>query len=305
MKKLFFLRFYLVSLKFFRGIHCSRIDEAIVILSLIFIIALGYLITFTFPYLSSQSSLFNVDAKSEYISISPFEKARYPDWKLENVTVYDGCGGNSEILVGVLSINSVTTIELERIEKNDLSVTLNTPNFESTAKITSNAGLEKDLSDCATLVFDTSNQSYIFPIDGNVTLGHQISENSMRPPVLKNGTVYVADKRILAEDYYQNTPFELRMGDRFIVRDAQTQASGFIFVDHQGDIDISYRVKGREGVVQKYKSEPIIVENNFWSKLVNDDLLAIFWLFIWALFGIIKSLLFLKYDVIKVGRNNE
>lgn len=95
------------------------------------------------------------------------------------------------------------------------------------------------------------------------------------------------------------------MGDRFKVREAQTQASGLIFIDNQGDINISYRVKGREGVVEKYKSEPIIVANSFWSKLINDDLLTIFWLFILALFGVIRSLFFVKYGGNNIDSNNE
>lgn len=305
MKKLLFLLSFLVSIKLINDVICSKINVVLVILSIIFFIALGYIATFTFPYFSNQNSLFNVDAKSEYVSISPFVSARYPDWKLENVIVHDGCGVVKETLTGMLSIKSVTTVELERIEKNNLTVTLNTPNFESSSSVILNNGIVKPLSDCATFVFDTSDQSYIFPIDGNITLGHQISESVIRPPVLKSGTVYVADKRILDEDYYQNTPFQLRMGDRFKVREAQTQASGLIFIDNSGDINISYRVKGREGVVEKYKSEPIIVANSFWNKLINDDLLTIFWLFILTLFGVIKSLLFLKYGDIKVDRSNK
>jgi len=274
----------------------SKTGMALILLTTILLIALGYLATFTFPYFSKQSSLFNVDARTEFVSISPFEGARYPQWRLDKVHLYDGCDNSQETVNGVLKILPATTIDIERIEKGPLTITLNTPEFEESGVIIRDDGSDKVLSDCAILIFDTVNQSYILPIDGTVTLGHQISENNARPPVLKGGTIYVADKRILADDYYQNTSFTLRVGDRFLIREPQTQASGFVFTNNSGELDISYRVKGKSGMIQKYKSEPILVANSFWSKLVNDDILAIFWFFLLTLFSIIKSLFFLKWN---------
>lgn len=254
----------------------TKTGKIIIILSFLFLSSLLYIVKISFPYFSNEHTLFNIDANSEYISITHFKNSLFPTWKINSAKLYNGCGDNPIPINGILSISNNATIEVTRIEQRNLHITLNTEDFEPTGNITTNLGEIVLLSDCAEIIILTNEQSYIFPIDGIITLGHQIAEHNSRPPVLKSGQVYVADKRIIDGKYYQNKPFSLRTGDRFYIENPTTQASGFIYIDKKTGFDISYRVKGKHGIIQKYKSEPIIVINSVWDKIFNDDFLAIF-----------------------------
>ena len=241
----------------------------------------GYLLKTTFPYIPglplvpTHDSLFNVQARTERVVIQPYESTPYPYWELGSVQLFDGCDDNSEHVSGTLNIAEGVRIEILKTERNALYITLDSKGFASVGELVTMPN--KVLSDCATFVLDTQSKSYTLPFDGEVELGGAIKEASLRSALLLSGQVSIADKRILSEEYYQTTPVTLSLGDRFSIRSPSTQTSGFIYTDAKQGVQVSYRVKGKMGLIEKYKSEPIEIANGFWGKVLNDDVLMVLW----------------------------
>ncbi|KXF82100.1 hypothetical protein [Enterovibrio coralii] len=272
----------------------SRNTHKIIAISLftLLILLIFYTTWHTSPYLSGKKSLFTIEAKTNYIEISPHKNGNYPTWEIEKGRLYDNCSKDSEIsFSGSVFINPYSTIEFINDLSETLVIYLNSESDTSSGRVITNTA-EIMLSDCAALKIDNSLES-IFLIDGVIELGTEVNENTTNNAILKSGSVTISDKRIFSNDYYQNTPRPLKMGDKFLVKLPESQSSGFVHFKRGQYMYTSYQSTGQEGVIQRYKSEDIIIKNSIWDKIKNDDILTFLWIAIIFTSGLIRTFIML------------
>ncbi|MEP1385643.1 MAG: hypothetical protein ABJK64_17825 [Paraglaciecola sp.] len=265
-------------------------------LSLIVISVLSYF------FLNNKNTLFNVTATSEIAEIesykvpsSSLEKTAsikmtpFPPWMLENTMVHEDCEETLTTLSGALNIDPNTLIEFRRIDIKDLVISLVSEDSDSVGYITLNSGAKYPLSDCVGIRFEINdNTSYTFPFDGQIFIGNDIKENVSRSPILYEGVVKIADKALFSQEYYWADEKVLDIGDKFSIKNQSIQSSGFIFVNKEPGLKITYRGKGALGIISKYKSEDVVLKNSFWLKLYNDETIILLWLLLGAIYTATK-----------------
>ena len=249
-------------------------------LSLLFIIFLSVL------FFKNSNTLFNVVAITEKIEVSAYEKVQFPIWLLNSAVLYNGCDDTSSEASGQLVIYKDTAIEFLRIGSGNLYITLNSDELDSVGKI---EGFPELLSDCIVLEFThNSSKSFTMPIDGKVNIGGEVKESVERMSVLLEGKIHIADKAVLSQEYYVSEPYELTFGDKFSIKDQTVQSSGFVLIDNNPGMKVTYASKGSVGVIERYKTESISLKNSFWTKLFNDETVILLWILLGALYTIIK-----------------
>ena len=242
-------------------------------------------------FFKNSDTLFNVVASTEKVDITAYnnrddEKNPYPDLLLENIKLYNDCDDVASVVSGILVINKNSSIELVRVGTGKLFVTLNSDEEEPVGEID---GFSEGLSDCVTLEFSpTSEMSFTIPIDGLVEIGGEVKESMVRMPILREGTIHIADKAVLSQEYYLAEPYDLTIGDKFSIDGQSVQSSGFVLIDNNPGMKITYASKGSVGVIERYKTEKITLKNSFWTKLYNDETVVILWLLFVALYTLIK-----------------
>lgn len=260
------------------------------ILMVVITILLSVVTWFTLPYLSGKDSVFDIEVETDYLELSSFNGVSYPRWEVSNAIFHDGCGEENRNLTGTIQFLNSSEMEFKVNSKRHLEITI--VNDDGVGNLLSNSK-STPLSDCVVLVFENTGQ-FVFPIDGVVSVGHEIVPMTYDATILKSGTVTVADKRIFSGEYYQNEPVTLSLGDKFLIKDPVSQSSGFVYFDKGGSMYVSYRVKGESGFIQRYKSETIVVRNSVWDKILKDDLLTFMWLLILPLIGLLRTVVLLR-----------
>lgn len=247
-------------------------------------------------FLSTSDTLFHVEAKTEYLTILSKEDSSFPEWGIGGAEVFDDCDDESLKLSGTLQINSGVSIEISRIDKGMLSIALISNNDQSIGTLKT-FQISKKLSSCVYVKFVPLNgNSWTLPIDGDVVLGSSLKEGIARIPLLQSGNIYITDKASLSQEYYTSEPKQFSLGDRFVVNNPTTQSSGVIMINEEPYIHVSYNVKGEKGLIERYKSEPIVLKNSFWTKLFNDETLIILWFIVVALYTVIKIVIRVNLD---------
>jgi len=291
------------------------ISVSIFWLSLLSLIGLSYI------FLNSKNTLFNVTATTEIVEIESFKIAKkhskngskekndqmtaFPPWRLNDAKIYDSCDEDFDFLSGTLKINPTTLIEFRRVDTKELIISLVSEDSDSVGFINLNSGNKHLLSDCVGIELITnSNTSYTFPFDGKIFIGNDMKEDVSRSPILYNGTVGIADKAVLSQEYYSAEKYELAIGDKFSIRNQSTQSSGFIFVNNEPGMKITYRGKGVNGVISKYKSENVILKNSFWLKLYNDETILLLWLLLGAIYTATKVVTRFCIEHVDDNKNN-
>jgi hypothetical protein len=268
----------------------------------LFWLSLIVLIVLSYYFLNNKNTLFNVTATSEIVEVesykvsrpplekqTPFEMTPFPPWMLESAKVHEDCEETVTTLSGTLNIDPNTLIEFRRIDTKDLVISMVSEDSDSVGYITLNSGEKYDLSDCVGLRFEIDdNTSYTFPFDGQVFIGNDIKENFSRSPILYEGVVKIADKALFSQEYYWADEKVLDIGDKFSIKKQSIQSSGFIFVNREPGLKITYRGKGAVGIISKYKSEDVILKNSFWLKLYNDETIILLWLLLGAIYTATK-----------------
>lgn len=270
---------------FVNSAKLSKKNKIIWILASLFWATLASLILISIYFFSNSNTLFNVVALTEKVIISSYKNTQYPSWMLDNALIYNDCSLPSHIISGKLSINNTTSIEFLRIGSNKLQVTLDT-DLDSVGEIQE---FSEPLTDCVVIEFPIDEQkSYTMPIDGLINIGGEVRELTTRMPVLREGKILIADKALVSQEYYVAEPYELNIGDKFSIKDQSVQSSGFILIDDSPAMTITYVSKGSEGVIERYKTESILLKNSFWTKLYNDETLILLWILLGTLYTVIK-----------------
>ncbi|MCK7460207.1 hypothetical protein [Idiomarina aminovorans] len=258
----------------------------------IFWLLLAYIIFISVRFLATPDTLYNVNATSEIITINSYKDSAFMPWKLESATRYSECGTDTSAVSGTLEIARETTLYLERVGTGSLWITLSSDTLAPAGELLNTAGERVELSDCEAFELPVSDiNSYTLPIDGVMTLGGEVKEASTREPILHSGSVAISDKGALSRQYYQTDPYPLELGDKFYIKEPSVQSSGFIYVDSSPGIKATYSGKGDIGVIQRYKSEDVVLRNSIWTKLANDETLIVLWVFLVAAFSFLKYIM--------------
>ncbi|WP_394172303.1 hypothetical protein [Thalassotalea litorea] len=286
--------------EFLDRVNDSKNRSLILGLLACFWLALAGIILVSVLFFKGSDTLFNVVASTEKLHVDNFDGVEYPTWRLEDVTLYNDCGTESEIVSGDLTIYSNSEIEFERIGAGKLLITLfaeEEPADENESGVGKIDGFINKLSDCVVFEYlPSQKETYTFPVDGNMVIGGAIKESVTRTPLLQAGKIYIADKAIMSGEYYVSEPYELMLGDKFSINKATTQSSGIIVVDDTPGINVTYAGKGESGNIERYKLESIKLENTIWFKLLNDETVISLWILLIVLYTAVKVIIRLSLD---------
>ncbi len=275
----------------------SNVKSRIKIAVLLFWVSSVLIFLSSIIYFSSKPAVFIVSANVEKVMISPYiskkhpdRKQQYPVWKFSNIDLYPDCSENKEKISGFLYPASDTYIELLRIQKGEFIIDLDNEVSDVSGFFKTIAGKEIILDDCASIRINVNeNDSYILQIEGDIKIGGNIKESSDVVPILYSGEVSILDKALVSQAYYKVGPYKLNMGDVFTINRLDMKSSGFIQVDKDKGIKITYSSKGHKGYIKKYRTEGIEIKNGFWNKLYNDQSLIVLWSIWLGLFAICRT----------------
>jgi len=246
--------------------------------------------SYSFFYFMDRPTFFTVSANVEQVSVSSYNNQEYPDLKFNNAILHEDCGEKKVHVSGALYPHPTTFIDFLRIQKKDLIINLDNEDGNSAGVFIEESGKKIILDDCASILVSVSeNESFVFPVQGKIKLGGNIKEGTSNIPLLYSGEISIIDKALLTRIYYSVGPFDLNMGDVFNVEGAVVKSSGFVQVDDEKGIKITYSSKGSKGYIKKYRTESITIENGFWTKIYNDQSLFILWFVGGILFALCKA----------------
>ncbi len=259
---------------------------------LIFWLAVIFIVVFSCIYFFSRATVFTVTANVEQVSISPFINQTYPNWKFVRAVLHSDCGEESIVVSGQLYPDSNVYIEFLRVQNNELIINLDSDDSDSVGVFITEENKTIKLDDCASIRLSINYaDSYVFPIEGQIKLGGDIKEGSDNVPILYSGDVTIVDKALFTRDHYSVGPFELKMGDIFVVEDLVLKSAGFVQIDDEKGINVTYSSKGSKGFIKRYKTESIEIRNGFWTKIYNDPSLILLWFIGFAFYAISKTVI--------------
>lgn len=274
----------------------SRNRSLIIVLLFFFRTSLLVLVFISVAFFTNNNTVYNVSARSEIVSVSPFPGAQYPDWKLKDASF---SYGDEEVknASGTLSINSNSTVLFERVGVQNTYIAIEGKDKALVASLMSSDGRVYNFTEDVFITISSTDEKPVsFLFDGTISIGGGIEEGKHPMPILLSGKVDIADKAALSQEYYIASPYELKIGDMFSIDSPVTQSSGFLYIDDSPGMQITYSGKGKEAYIERYKSEPIKLKNSVWTKLINDQTLIFLWVFFVMLYTVIKVIIRLSLD---------
>lgn len=245
-----------------------------------------------------NATLFNVNAITEKVAIKASEFSGFAQWRMIDVDLRNGCDDTIETHTGILSVTEHSEIEIERVGLGPIKIGIFSTTGRTVGTLETDQGDIVELRDCAALTVSLpENGSITWLVDGNIIVGSQpkeATETHLR--LLKTGSVTIADKAIVSNEYYLSEPHSLNLGDTFYIENPTTQGSGLLHVSNSPALQITYSGKGERGYIQRYKTEEIPLENNIWVKLINDETLIFGWVLLLVVYTVVKLIIRLSLD---------
>ena len=276
------------------GMRRHQVAFFLLISSLILLIAYSMYGTFR------KATTFNVSAITEEVRVETHKEPMSP-WPVKNIRLSKTCPDEPadlkmEEFTGTIKLRADTMITLTRIAEGDLSVKLLGKNEQPTGEL---LDLEDEsvglLSDCA--FFNIGNiderskqgETIVLPVTGDITAGRDIRFlTNYKTPVLLSGNVTILDRTLLIGENYSVGPFELELGDTFVIKKPEVVSRGFVRVNAEPAINLVFRAKGERALIKRYQSESFELVNSIWSKLYQDKALSIAWVLVVLLLGAIR-----------------
>ena len=247
-----------------------------------------------------KATTFNVSAITEEVRIETHKDPMSP-WPVKNIRLSKTCPDEPadlrmEKFTGTIKLRADTVVTLTRIAEGDLSVKLLGKNEQPTGELfdleDESVGL---LSDCAFFKIDNidvrskQGETIVLPVTGDITTGRDIRFlTDHKTPVLLSGNVTILDRTLLVNENYIVGPFELELGDAFVIKEPEVVSRGFVRVNTDPAIKLVFRAKGERALIKRYQSESFELVNSIWSKLYQDKALSIAWVLVVLLLGAIR-----------------
>lgn len=262
-----------------------------------------------------QGTSFNISVVTEELRVET-QDTPMSKWPLKNITLSRTCPDDpedvkTEIFNGTIAVVPDTEIIFTRITQGDLVVKMKNSKQKQTAVLTDEeeepAGT---LSDCSYFSINgttnrvTKGETIVLPVTGRIHVGNEIRFLSHHiNPVLYSGKISIIDKTFILSENYSVGPFELEMGDSFIVKNQKVPSQGFISVNQDAAINLVFRAQGSHGLIKRYQSEAYELRNSIWSKLYQDEALSGIWMAVLIFLGIIRTYLKLIVEDYKNEKN--
>ncbi len=266
---------------------------------ILFWISAFLILIITVGYFYARPTVFNIIANVEKVSLSRYADQSLPDWRIDQAILHHDCGENSvEVSGGHLYPDETAYIDFQRLQTGELTINLDSEESDSVGTFVSDSQESILLDDCATLRLSVDQgKAYIFPLEGEIQLGGEIKEGSASLPILNSGSVTIIDRAFVSRVFYTVGPFELSRGDVFVIEDLVLRSSGFLQVDTEEGMYVTYSSKGKRGFIKKYKTEPVEIRNGLWTKFYNDPSLILLWFIGIAIYTITRT-------VLRINMNN-
>jgi len=292
---------------------------------LISLIALVIIVPFVYQKFTTNPTTFNVTAITEQIAVNTTD-VPMSSWPVNNIELHTDCQSDNAFSVqnftGAIKLQHNVNVIFTRIAQGPLKVSLYIEPNDETDEQTANKNREqpyvgdlfsedeeyvKSLADCAYFYVNdiaeraSSGQSVVLPVTGEISVGNEVrflteSEN----PVLREGEISILDRSFLIGEIYSVGPFNLKTGDSFkILQNKPVPNQGFVLANEDPALKLVFSAEGVKGVIKRYQSENYEIENSYWTKLFNDEVLSFSWVFIIILFNIIR--VYLRYLVNENG----
>lgn len=247
---------------------------------LIFVLPISLIILLSIP----TATTFNLSVNTELLEYEVTDQVN-SELPIKGAVMYNDNTDSIGVFYGTFKVAIGSTVNIERIGYGPLSIRIEGKNGLSAGdfKYLSDEQSPKAAADYIEFVYDnieanvSEGVSYIVPITGNVTLGRNVSFETLSSPtaLLRSGSVVVIGKSFLSNDYYKSATHDLNIGDEFRIIKPQSKAYGFATVNENVGMTVAYKVIGKEGRIltpgprDEHSGYPITL--SYLSKIENDS----------------------------------
>ncbi len=129
-----------------------------------------------------------------------------------------------------------------------------------------------------------------YNLDGNIKIGRTPTfDVTQVNGLLLDGELQVVARKILNKNPYTIDLIKLKMGDeiKFTLKDLPSLVSGIVTFDDNRGLQLVAVVQADTAIVRKPRDIILEIENNLWSALQQDELLALFWAIVLFFPGVI------------------
>ena len=250
-----------------------------------------------------QGTSFNVSVITEELRVKT-NKTPMSKWFVRDIELFRTCPDDPDDLqyenfTGSIELLPGTQVIFTRIATGDLIIKLFKQDGQPTAKlINEEEDIFGEISNCGYFYIKDieerakRGETIVFPVTGNIEVGNEIRFlTHYKTPVLYGGKITILDKSFIFNDNYSVGPFELEMGDSFVVEHPMVPSQGFVSVNADSAIHLVFRAKGKAGLIKRYQAESFKLRNSVWSKLYQDEALSVFWMGSLFIVGVIRTFL--------------
>ena len=255
-------------------------------------------------FFSSTKTTFNIVAKTEQVQFN----TKYEldsNWILENVTIREDIFTDSTDIKfsGSINIPLNSTVKIERISFGPVKLSFEKSNDDfSGVLFDSNREYFKTLTSNFEIYIDSIAQkanigeSIIFPLNGlkgrlgtSEPVGNEVESII---PILRSGKVKLLNKSIFNSGLSVTGTFDLQLGDQFVINEPENKGFGFIVINEEPNLMISYNVIGNNGKINKLGGSQRDISSSVFSKIINDKFLSLISIVLAALIALITLLTF-------------
>ena len=248
----------------------------------------------------STNTTFDVVATSGSITIHPVQLM--PRLYFSDAQILFNNDPTLKPFTGAIQSFQNTTIKIERVSKGPLRVAFS-KDGNSTGPVGQVFGPNdlpiQSVDQPLVIIVDNlqsksgAGSNVILSFVGSVELGSQaIQVPSMSVPVLKSGIVQVLGHSLLRRSLFRGETFTLDLGDQLSIDEPEGPANGFVLVDDNPDLKVSFRQVARSAKVLRAPSSGYSIEFSILDRLKSDGTVQSLWValvFLWGLPKIWRS----------------
>ncbi|HXC51283.1 MAG TPA: hypothetical protein VN634_10400 [Candidatus Limnocylindrales bacterium] len=231
---------------------------------------------------------FKIKAETESLTIQTAQTL-FPLWNFSNAVISD-YEGNEEIFTGPIQFRPDVEILVNRIGHGPLMIRARCTGTESSVgeKFDENSTVDRLPPEIVVRVDEAiltrSNESFVFPVVGQIKLGSQTSYGGSSP-LLKEGKLSLLCPTLVGRSRFESTSVDLDPGEDVEIDDASGPSFGLIFVDERPGLNASYSTAGGEARIKRFGSQGYAVQGSLLDRIANDPVLRSFWAATVALLG--------------------
>ncbi|MEO9484580.1 MAG: hypothetical protein ABJG47_14075 [Ekhidna sp.] len=274
-------------------------------LTIVLVVTL-FMILLVITAYSPRPTTYSVNAITEIVEVQTSDQIGV-QFDLSGATIYLDDADSIYIHNGFLALNKNVKFTVEWIsdelvifsfDKNDASRTIGAITYGNDRSVDLH---RDDIISIQELTLNRmTNGAIIIPFLGDVKAGRNVGHLGAYSDygVLKSGEITMIGKSIWQNKYFEADKYELSLGDEVLMYDAQSEASGLIYIGDEGGLRVSYRIVALKAWIKK----PGAVDNetkfqistSLLNRFLNDQLFKTLSLTIAFLIGLFTLLEFIR-----------